>query len=145
VEDWTWVDLTSLGTQVVSLEFELTSSDVGEFGMNTPSYFLFDNLSITLPSQDANFNGDQTVDGNDLAIWEQHFGTTSGATTQLGDADGDEDVDGRDFLVWQRQFGAATASVAGVTIPEPSAAVLLITALIVLWGSQREISFEFCR
>jgi len=44
VDDWTWVDLASLGTQVQSLEFELTSSDNGMFGMNTPSYFLIDNL-----------------------------------------------------------------------------------------------------
>ncbi|NOZ40220.1 MAG: DUF4465 domain-containing protein [Planctomycetes bacterium] len=49
VDTWNWVDLTSLGTQVQSLEFELSSSDVGQFGMNTPSYFLADNLTFAVP------------------------------------------------------------------------------------------------
>jgi hypothetical protein len=43
VKDWTWVDLTVLGN-VDSLSFELSSSDVGAWGMNTPSYFCMDEL-----------------------------------------------------------------------------------------------------
>ena len=43
VDDWTWVDLTGLGP-IVGLEFTMSSSDVGEFGMNTPSYFAMDNV-----------------------------------------------------------------------------------------------------
>ncbi len=43
VDDWTWVDLTSLG-EVTSVEFALSSSDVGSFGMNTPAYFAMDNM-----------------------------------------------------------------------------------------------------
>lgn len=43
VNDWEWVDLTSLGT-VKRLEFSLSSSDVGDWGMNTPAYFCLDNL-----------------------------------------------------------------------------------------------------
>ena len=46
VEDWTWLDLTSLGN-VDSLSFELTSSDVGQFGMNTPAYFCVDDVLTT--------------------------------------------------------------------------------------------------
>ncbi|MBN2041935.1 MAG: DUF4465 domain-containing protein [Spirochaetes bacterium] len=45
VDEWTWLDLTSLG-EVYGLEFELTSSDVGEYGMNTPAYFAMDNLVL---------------------------------------------------------------------------------------------------
>lgn len=45
VDDWTWVDLSSLGT-VSYLEFTLTSSDVGAWGMNTPAYFAIDNTPI---------------------------------------------------------------------------------------------------
>ncbi len=44
VSDWTWLDLSSLGN-ADSLVFELSSSDVGGFGMNTPSYFCLDNLT----------------------------------------------------------------------------------------------------
>ncbi len=43
VWDWTWVDLSALGS-VAALEFELSSSDVGQFGLNTPSYFALDGL-----------------------------------------------------------------------------------------------------
>ncbi|MBM4355857.1 MAG: DUF4465 domain-containing protein [Deltaproteobacteria bacterium] len=43
IGDWTWVDLTSLGT-VTELSFTLSSSDVGDFGMNTPAYLALDQV-----------------------------------------------------------------------------------------------------
>lgn len=43
VEEWTWVDLTSLG-QADSLVFTLSSTDNGNYGMNTPAYFAIDNV-----------------------------------------------------------------------------------------------------
>lgn len=42
--DWKYVDLTSIG-EVDSLVLRLSSSDVGIFGMNTPSYLCIDQLS----------------------------------------------------------------------------------------------------
>lgn len=45
LSQWAFVDLTSLGV-VSSLGFTMTSSDVGDFGMNTPAYFALDNLSV---------------------------------------------------------------------------------------------------
>jgi hypothetical protein len=45
IKDWTFVDLSSLGP-VDSLAFILTSSDVGQFGMNTPAYFCLDNIVL---------------------------------------------------------------------------------------------------
>ncbi len=53
---------------------------------------------------DADFNEDGTVDGDDFLLWQAGFGTSSGATHANGDADCDEDVDGNDFLIWQTQF-----------------------------------------
>ena len=44
VKDWKWVSLTSLGN-VDSVAFELSSSDTGEFGMNTPAYFCLDEFT----------------------------------------------------------------------------------------------------
>ena len=44
VKTWQWVDLTSLGN-VDSLSFELSSTDAGAFGINTPAYFCIDNFS----------------------------------------------------------------------------------------------------
>lgn len=45
IETWQWVDLSSLG-KVDSLMFGLESSDVGEWGMNTPAYFCLDDLYV---------------------------------------------------------------------------------------------------
>ncbi len=44
IDDWTWVDLSSLGV-VKSLGFTMTSSDNDPvYGMNTPAYFAMDNF-----------------------------------------------------------------------------------------------------
>ncbi len=45
---WINVDLTSLG-EADSLEFVLNSTDVGDFGMNTPAYFCADNITTKEP------------------------------------------------------------------------------------------------
>jgi hypothetical protein len=44
IDEWTWVDLSSLG-KVLKLEFELNSSDVGDWGINTPTYFALDSMT----------------------------------------------------------------------------------------------------
>ncbi len=49
VDTWTFVDLASLGP-VDSLQFSLSSTDVGMFGMNTPAYFMMDQLIIDQPT-----------------------------------------------------------------------------------------------
>ncbi len=46
IDAWTPVDLRALGV-VASLSFTLASSDVGDFGINTPAYFALDNLAVT--------------------------------------------------------------------------------------------------
>lgn len=53
IKDWQWVDLTGLGA-VDSVQFFLTSSDTGAFGMNTPAFFCLDNFN------------DQTVSINEI-------------------------------------------------------------------------------
>lgn len=44
LKDWKYIDLTILG-EVDSLVLSLSSSDVGAFGMNTPSYVAIDEIS----------------------------------------------------------------------------------------------------
>lgn len=48
VEDWTWVDLSSLGELSTgeAIIFSLSSSDFDENGMLTPSFFALDDLTI---------------------------------------------------------------------------------------------------
>lgn len=43
ITTWQWVELSSLG-EVDSLSFSLSSTDNGDYGMNTPAYFCLDNL-----------------------------------------------------------------------------------------------------
>lgn len=54
----------------------------------------------------GDYDGNGTVEGNDLAIWESAYGTAS----SNADGDRDGDVDGGDFLLWQRNFGATLGS-----------------------------------
>ena len=46
ITEWKKVDLKPLGNKVHTVKFDLQSSDVGAYGMNTPGYFCFDNLAI---------------------------------------------------------------------------------------------------
>lgn len=51
LDDWAWVPLDRLSmgeeTGVAALSFQLYSSDVGDFGINTPTYFALDQLTTT--------------------------------------------------------------------------------------------------
>jgi hypothetical protein len=66
-------------------------------------------LKVTIP---GDFDGDFTVDGDDLAVWESGYGTR---------------YRGEDFLRWQRNLGMSVAGIAAA-VPEPSAVMLLATA-----------------
>jgi hypothetical protein len=44
---WNEVDLSSFG-EIKSLAFSLSSSDNGDYGMNTPAYFCLDNITGTV-------------------------------------------------------------------------------------------------
>lgn len=46
IQSWTYVDLSGFGGGVKELNFTMSSSDTGDWGMNTPAYFAIDNLSF---------------------------------------------------------------------------------------------------
>jgi hypothetical protein len=56
VSQWTTVDLTSLGANTTLLSFGLSSSDVGQVGMNTPAYFAMDNLTTAAIPEPGSFS-----------------------------------------------------------------------------------------
>ena len=62
IDTWQYVDLSSLGV-VESLEFSLSSSDTGAWGMNTPGYFAIDTIvgraavEYSPPYTEAGING----------------------------------------------------------------------------------------
>jgi T5SS/PEP-CTERM-associated repeat protein/autotransporter-associated beta strand protein len=82
---------------------------------------------------EADFDEDGDVDGDDLVTWKAGFGDSGAAAHMDGDADGDLDVDGADFLTWQRQLGSPAAVVSSAAVPEPTAAMILLTASGVAW------------
>jgi autotransporter-associated beta strand protein len=113
VNNWTWQDLASLGTNVRTLGFTLASSDTGSFGFYTPSYFAIDDFTFAGPltwsgtaggawSQAANWGGtaltgsqaiafsgsNQVTSVNDLQPGTQlssiNFATGAGAFTLSG-------------------------------------------------------------
>ena len=46
LDEWTFLDLSAFG-EVDSLGFTLNSSDVGQFGLNTPAYFCIDDIQLS--------------------------------------------------------------------------------------------------
>ena len=69
----------------------------------------------------ADFNEDNSVDSDDLAIWQASLGLTAN-----GDTDDDQDTDGADLLTWQRQYtGSLTATSNSTSVPEPASWLLL--------------------
>ena len=64
INDWRYVDLSGLG-KVKKLGFALSSSDNGDWGMNTPAYFCFDNFGAegeeVLPENNVVLTGIQNA------------------------------------------------------------------------------------
>jgi hypothetical protein len=72
-----------------------------------PNDFLF----VPAAAEDADFDGDGDVDGNDFLVWQRGLGSTH---------------DAADLALWQTQFGSTGLVTAA---PEPSTAVLAILVL----------------
>lgn len=52
IEDWQWWDLSALG-RVEKIYFTLTSTDTGDYGMNTAAYFCLSRLTVKNPNATA--------------------------------------------------------------------------------------------
>jgi len=83
VETWQWLELSSLG-KVDSLMFALSSSDVGDFGMNTPAYFCIDNMMMV---NEAPFVANPLAD---ISIDENATDTTIDLSDLFSDPDNDD-------------------------------------------------------
>jgi len=140
LDQWTDLDLIPLSNLGVrKLAFRLTSSDEGFFGMNTPAYVAIDNLVLDVSVTPGDFDLNGTVDHLDLENWEQHYGTALGAGVTTGDADEDGDVDGVDLLAWQLNFSPPQPL--SVAVPEPSAALMILSWSIFFCCLRQNFSF----
>jgi hypothetical protein len=95
-------------------------------------------FSVTVGNPpNANFNGDDFIDGKDYLIWQAGFGLTTGATLAQGNANGDDDVDADDFAAWKAAFGNADAVASAGAVPEPTAVALVALGLTLLSAAAR--------
>ena len=72
IDKWTYVDLSEFG-KVDAIYFTLTSSDTGDYGMNTPAYFCIDNFGATVPAgyvepERAKFDGGQGIEDVEAGV-----------------------------------------------------------------------------
>ena len=86
------------------------------------------------PTEDADFDGDGDVDGQDFLTWQRGLG--GDPTPANGNANGDAAIDGADLDVWKNQFAAASTPAIGA-IPEPSSLVLLAAAASLIGAYRR--------
>lgn len=101
------------------------------FGAGTANISGLLTATASLGTGDFDADGDQ--DGRDFTIWQQGFGTTSGATRGDGDGNSDGAVLGDDRQLWEGAYAApAGTSSAATAVPEAAALVHLALALLFL-------------
>ncbi|WP_428305729.1 hypothetical protein [Lacipirellula sp.] len=126
-----------LVTEKTATDATYTSGFSGLFGYSAVATgvqtdFTIDNFSATVPSSNAipgDFDSDDDVDGDDLAIWKTQYGAVSNGA----DANGDGVTDGADFLIWQRQYTGSLGPAAPVASAVPEPATLLATSPAVVF------------
>jgi hypothetical protein len=97
-----------------------------------PEQFLF--LTEAAPEEDADFDNDGDVDGQDFLVWQRGIGAAG--TNMTGDADADNDVDGDDLAIWRGQFGNPAVA----AIPEPATMLLAAAAMgLAAFGRRRYV------
>lgn len=89
LNEWQRVDLTPLSS-ADRLYFNLDSSDIGDFGMNTPAYFAIDNIELTGGSIFGDVSGDGVLDVADID--QVCSAVSSMNSSEVFDVDGDGSV-----------------------------------------------------
>ncbi len=121
--DWT---LPSINATTAWVRVRQDNEGLDYFGVSAASF------SIATLLGGADFTGNGSVDGADLAAWQLGFGMSTGALTANGDADLDADVDGADFLAWQSEYDGPVVTASLQAIPEPSAVALVLMGVLFL-------------
>ncbi|HMO87102.1 MAG TPA: DUF1559 domain-containing protein, partial [Lacipirellulaceae bacterium] len=92
---------------------------------------------VNVTDANADFDGNNRVDGADLLRWQRHLGMSTGAALGQGDANHDGAVNGADLSVWRAQYGLLR-NPGTMAIPEPAAGALAICGVLVLASGARK-------
>lgn len=103
----------------------------------------YENDAVTvslLPAPSGDFDDDGTVDGADFLTWQRQLGATADPAGEGADGNGDGVVNGEDLAVWREGFvgNEAAPAAAPLSVPEPSAAALLLVGLLSVGGRRVE-------
>ena len=96
-------------------------------GETQPGSIRVNNILAEGTTENADFDGDDDVDGADFLIWQRGLGV--GTTQPAGDADDNGSVNALDLAIWKTQFSGGAATPAAIAIPEPAAVALALTSL----------------
>ena len=147
INDWRYVDLSCLG-EVAKIGFELSSTDTGDWGMNTPAYFCFDNFGAkgeeVLPEKNvvfvsstgyATFVAEKDVDFSETGV--EAFAVTKSAVAGLVHLTPITEACAGEAVLVKADEGTYVMSAAATT-PAPAEGNLLKPAVadIVADGSQ---------
>jgi hypothetical protein len=88
---------------------------------------------LHLPQLDVgDYNGDETISGNDFLTWQRELGTTGDHLLVDGDDDGS--VGGSDLAIWRERFQTSAPS---TSVPEPAACAMLGLAMGAFFTARR--------
>jgi len=125
------------GPTITLFQFLFNQSPGGGPGADDVIVYI-DNVRIAdTVVTDADFNGDNLVDGLDFLIYQRNMGT--GTTQPEGDANGDGMVDDADRVIWEANYGSVVPlAAATAAVPEPTSVVLFgVCAMVLSLGVRR--------
>ncbi|HEY1603234.1 MAG TPA: DUF4465 domain-containing protein [Pirellulales bacterium] len=130
VTTWQSVNLSAL-SDATHLYFNLSSSDAGDFGMNTPGFFALGSMQLAaITNIKGDVNNDGVVNGLDINAVASHWLQTG--TGIQGDANNDGVVNGLDINLMATHWLQTTDGGNAQTVPEPATIVLAGAAGVAL-------------
>ncbi len=131
VNTWQSVNLGSLAA-ARTLQFGLTSSDVGAFGMNTPAFFAMDNLTLVpiigATTTSVSGNPSTVVYGSSLTLNATVTAIGGLAAPAAGSVAFKDATTGKDLGVGSFVVGGGTSSSATLTITASNANLFKVSA-----------------
>ena len=98
------------------------------------------------PTENADFDNNNLVNGNDHLIFQRGFGTDAGtgnvAPQSDGNANGDQFINGADQVIWGNQYGGPPPISAVTSVPEPTSLSLALLACWALVGRDLRLKFK---